>query len=371
MFDLSANTAALADLIFSVMSIWMAHTLYKTPRKRIHTILTWAAIYIVLICFTHSVEALMPNMSYERASMVLGFCGIFAYLYLFPQIPVSQRVFTYFMVDTSQTLLVLFPRLLATLAAQWFAVSLDVVFLCIYFPLMVVFIVVFKRWLGAYILRCLQAFRSQLASLAFFAAVGYLTLLFQVPTWEPWPALTFWTAGGILGMIAFVSTGYALAFRTLRSVLARETAESSAHWLSTQMAIAEQHYKNLLERIEQSRIRNHDLRHHVNTLSGLCVDSNWEEVCLYVKNMDKDLRIVPHKAYCGNGALDSLLGHYESLCAEKNILFNCKVRLPDLANVQPLHLCVIFGNGLQNALEASEKLSENAERKISIRAVMA
>lgn len=46
------------------------------------------------------------------------------------------------------------------------------------------------------------------------------------------------------------------------------------------------------------------------------------------------------------------------------------MRLPNLASVQPLHLCVIIGNGLQNALEASQQLPEDAERKISIRAVM-
>ncbi|MDD3346677.1 hypothetical protein [Oscillibacter sp.] len=95
MFELSSAAASLADLIFGPTTIWMAHTLYKTPRKRWQAVLTWVIIYAVLILFTHSVESLMPEMTYERASMVLGFCGIFAYLYLFPNIPISQRIFTY------------------------------------------------------------------------------------------------------------------------------------------------------------------------------------------------------------------------------------------------------------------------------------
>lgn len=270
MFNLSTNTAALADLIFGAVGIWMAHTLYKTPRKWWQAILTWVAIYAFLILFTHPIESLMPDMSYERASMVLGFCGIFAYLYLFPNIPISQRVFTYFLVDTSQTLLVLFSRVCSTLSAQLLGTSVDVVFLCVYLPLMIAFILLFRRRLRDYILTSLKAFRTQLSSLAVFAAVGYLTLLLQVPTWEPWPALTFWTAGGALGMIVFVLMGYVLAFRTLRSLLARETVENSARQLSSQLALSEQYYKTLLERIEQSRIRNHDMRHHVNALSGLC-----------------------------------------------------------------------------------------------------
>lgn len=371
MFELSSAAASLADLFFGAITIWMVHTLYKTPRKRWQSILTWVLIYAFLILFTHPVESLMPDMTYERASMVVGFCGIFAYLYLFPNIPISQRIFTYFMVDTSQTLLVLLGRVFSTLGAQLLGLNVDAVFLCVYLPATAAFIILFRRWLRDYILTSLAVFRTQLTSLAVFSAVCYLTLLLQVPTWEPWSALTVWTAGGALGMIVFVVMGYFLAFRTLRALLAQETVENSARQLSSQMVLSEQYYQTLLERIEQLRIRDHDLRHHVNALSGLCSAGKWDEVCAYVEGMSRELPPSIRKNYCGNGALDALLGHYEELCNQSGIDFRCQVRLPELGRIEPLHLCVIFGNGLQNALEATERLPSGGEGFISVRAVVA
>lgn len=370
MYSLSADSASLADLIFGFVGIWMAHRLYKSPCKRWQCVLTWAIIYVFLIFFTHPINDLMPDMSYERASMVLGFCGIFAYIYLFPNIPVSQRFFTYFLVDTSQTLTVLFSRVISTLAAQWWGASDDVVFWCVYAPIELAFIFAFHKWLRDYIIASLKAFRTQLKSLALFAAIGYITLILQVPTWEAWLRLDFWTAGGALGMIAFVLTGYVLAFRTLRSLLTQEDAENSARRLASQIAMSERYYKTLLERIESVRIINHDMRHHLNTLSGLCAEGKWDEVSRYVSDMASRIPASVHSSYCGVGALDALLGHYESLCAEKDIPFRCQVRLPELSGIDPLHLCVIFGNGLQNAVEASEKL-DASKRGISIRALIA
>ena len=371
MFELSRDVAGVADLIFGLCAIWMAHTLYKTPRRIWQTVLTWAAIYIFLIVLTTPVAELMPAVSYERASMIMGFSGIFAYLYLFPNIPINQRLFTYFLVDTSQTLLVLLGRVFSTLGAQLFGWSTDVVFLCVYLPVTAAFVIVFRLKLRDYILSSLAVFHTRLGSLAIFSAVCYITLLLQVPTWEPWPALNFWTAGGALGMIVFVGMSYFLAFRTLRSLLVQESAENSARRLSDQLAQSEQYYQILLERIAQLRIRDHDLRHHINTLSGLCSAENWQEVSDYVEGMSRELPKAFPKNYCGNGALNSLLGHYQELCGKNGIDFRCQVRMPELGNIEPLQLCVILGNGLQNALEASLLLPPEAERFIHIRAISA
>ncbi|MDD3347805.1 MAG: GHKL domain-containing protein [Oscillibacter sp.] len=277
---------------------------------------------------------------------------------------------TYFLVDTSQTLLVLAARVPSTLGAQLLGWSVDAVFLCVYLPLEAAFIFLFRHWLRDYILTSLKAFRTQLRSLAIFAAVCYITLLLQVPTWEPWPALTIWTGGGAVGMILFVLMGYVLAFRTLRSLLAQEAVENSARQLSAQMVLSERYYQTLLERIEQLRVRDHDLRHHVNALSGLCSAGQWDDVSHYVEGMSRELPKSIRKSYCGNAALDALLGHYEELCTEKKIGFRTQVRLPELGRVEPLHLCVIFGNGLQNAVEASTRLCDGAEGFISVRAVV-
>lgn len=88
----------------------MAHVLYKTPRKRWQAITAWIAVYLVWGLGVWPITWLLPSVSYERASMLIGLTGIFVYMYPFPQIPIAQRIFTCFFVDTTMNLVVLFAR---------------------------------------------------------------------------------------------------------------------------------------------------------------------------------------------------------------------------------------------------------------------
>lgn len=371
MYELGENVSAISSFLFSIIGIWMAHSLYRSPRKRQGIILAWGLCYLFLIVVTPPLSALLPGIPYVRLSMLLGFSGIFVYLYLFTNIPFSQRVFTYFMVDTAQTLLVLLARTLSALCVQWFHVPGDAVFLCIYLPLLAAFVTLFHVWLKHLILRSLRAFGNQLRSLAAFAAVAYVTLLLQIDTWGPWPTLDFWSAGGRLGMIGFVLMGYVLAFRTLAMILAQDASDAQSRQAASQLTLSEQYYESLVGQIEEVRVRDHDLRHHIAALSGLCAQGELEKAQEYLKSILGALpeRLPEH--YCKVGALNALLGHFASQCREGGIRFRYEISLPEPFEVGPLSLCVIFGNALQNAVEACLAVEDPAQRFLSLKAAPA
>lgn len=353
MYELGELGSGIANLLFGLVGIWMAHALFRTTRKRWQAVLAWTLIFLVWAIGAELLSPLLPGVAYARVSMLVGFSGIFVYLYLFQDIPISQRVFTYFLVDTSQTLLVLLARTISTLCVQTVSWSGDVVFLSLYLPALVGFIVLFHRWLKRYILDALRAFGTELSSLAVFAAVCYVTLLLQVDTWGPWEQLNFWSAGGRLGMIAFVLMGYMLAFRTLTTILARDAGQAEAKRLENQLALSEQYYESLVGQLEEARVRDHDLRYHINTLSSLCQAQSWDELAKYLQDMGQALPSAVERQYTKHGAVNALLSYYGGLCKKEHIPFHCQVHLPELGRVEPLHLCVILGNALQNALEAS------------------
>lgn len=371
MFELGENASSVANLLFGLVGIWMAHALYRTTRKRWQAVLAWGLIYLVWTFGALLLSPLMPGVPYVRVSMLVGFTGIFVYLYLFQDIPLSQRVFTYFLVDTSQALLVLLARTVSTLGAQIFSLPGDAVFLCVYLPLLAGFIILFHLWLKHFILRALRAFGTQLTSLAAFAAIGYVTLLLQIDTWGPWPALDIWSAGGRLGMIAFIPMGYVLAFRTLTVILARDASDIHARQVASQLALSEQYYASLVGQIEESRVRDHDLRHHIAALSGLCSQGELEKAVEYLNSMSDALPSTLPEQYCKVGAVNALLGHYEALCRESGVRYQCHVSLPQELEIEPLNLCVIFGNALQNAVEACREIEDVELRFISVKAVPA
>ena len=65
-------------------------------------------------------------------------------------------------------------------------------------------------------------------------------------------------------------------------------------------------------------------------------------------------------------ALDALLSTKKALAESKDILFNLKVQIPERLPIEPLDLCVIFGNALDNAIEACDKISEKREIDVTI-----
>ena len=356
MIELGELGSGIANLTFGLVGVWMAHGLYPTSRKRWQVVLAWLVAYGLCGAGAVALYGAFPGIAYVRWCMVTGFCGIFVYLYLFTGIPLSQRVFTYFMVDTSQTLLVLLARTLSAVITQRVPHWGDVVFLCLYLPALFGFMLLFWLRLKEYILAALQVFGGQLKALATFAAVCYVTLLLQIDTWGPWEQLDFWSAGGRLGMVAFVLMGYVLAFRTLTTIVARDTDRAEAKRLENQLALSERYYESLVGQLEEARVRDHDLRYHISTLSNLCRDRAWEEMMGYLQGMGRELPSPLERQYTKHGAVNALLAYYGGLCKAEGIPFRCQAHLPELGRVEPLHLCVILGNALQNALEASEAL---------------
>ena len=58
----------------------------------------------------------------------------------------------------------------------------------------------------------------------------------------------------------------------------------------------------------------------------------------------------------GNTAFDAIISAKKVLAESKNIDFALKIQIPEKLQVDAVDLCVIFGNALDNAIEACEKL---------------
>ena len=69
----------------------------------------------------------------------------------------------------------------------------------------------------------------------------------------------------------------------------------------------------------------------------------------------------------GNTAFDAIISTKKALAESKNIEFTIQIQIPEKLKVDAVDLCVIFGNSLDNAIEACEKL-EN-QRMINVSAI--
>lgn len=67
----------------------------------------------------------------------------------------------------------------------------------------------------------------------------------------------------------------------------------------------------------------------------------------------------------GNTALDAILNTKLAIAKSKGIKVETKLQIPENIAVEPIDICVIFGNALDNAIEACERVGDK-DKRISI-----
>lgn len=121
-------------------------------------------------------------------------------------------------------------------------------------------------------------------------------------------------------------------------------------------------YQTLEEQYSQARRLRHDLKNHVLALRGLWEDQAWEKLGDYLKRMEDSAQLGTNEEATGNRAVDALLYQKRKAAEERGIDWECDVRIPKKCRINEFDLCVLFGNILDNAVEACGRLQQK-ERK--------
>lgn len=120
-------------------------------------------------------------------------------------------------------------------------------------------------------------------------------------------------------------------------------------------------YELSKDSIERVNIKCHDLRHQIRQFRQA---GQLDEAA--VREMEAAIDDYDAKVETGNTALDVILTEKRSLCAEKGIGFTCMADGRGLAWVEPADLYALFGNALDNAIEAAEGLRDEAKKQIAL-----
>lgn len=126
-------------------------------------------------------------------------------------------------------------------------------------------------------------------------------------------------------------------------------------------------YKMLAEQYRQSERLRHDMKNHIIALSALSRNKEWEKIDSYLKNME-GIALDVGGDTTGNKAVDALLYQKRKRAKEENIQWECDVRMPKGYCINEFDLCVLFGNILDNALEACGRMQAGECRFINIQA---
>ena len=143
---------------------------------------------------------------------------------------------------------------------------------------------------------------------------------------------------------------------TIYQTLGLERENETVRLLLTQSS---KQYQIAKQNMEQVNIKCHDLRHQIRLFRGA---GRIDESVL--KEMEQAVDAYDTTVKTGNPALDVLLTEKNQICRSKQIGFTCMADGKGLAYREPADLYALFGNALENAIEATEQLTDPAQKQI-------
>lgn len=121
------------------------------------------------------------------------------------------------------------------------------------------------------------------------------------------------------------------------------------------------------EAYRQTRILRHDLKDHLIALNSFLKEGRVSEAEIEIEKMLEGNSLNGHGiAETGNLALDALVNYKNSSAASRGIRMKGLLDVPSDLFVKSADLCVILGNLLDNALEATEKIPLDKDRWINL-----
>ena len=143
-------------------------------------------------------------------------------------------------------------------------------------------------------------------------------------------------------------------------VLARQQdLEKKAHFSQMRW----QYYQMVEHQQKEVRKLKHDMRNHLTALSGL----TGKERDQYLQDLLDAPALNTKVTFCENQTANILLASKMEQAQELQACLDIEADIPDLPGIDPMDLCSLLGNALDNALEAVAKLPTK-QRRISFHA---
>lgn len=119
------------------------------------------------------------------------------------------------------------------------------------------------------------------------------------------------------------------------------------------------HYENWRDSVEIINIKYHDLKHQISSIQDSGTSGNWQEI-------QKALAVYDDMLKTGNEILDIILSEKKMLGDKFSIALTCMADGGALGFMQESDIYALFGNALDNAMNAVKEIGNTDKRSISL-----
>lgn len=131
------------------------------------------------------------------------------------------------------------------------------------------------------------------------------------------------------------------------------------------LEIQQLQYEKIAGEMENTRRMSHDLRHHYSALNEMLREGRLEEMKGYLSQVLEVATKRINEVYCKDMAVNGLLQYYAGVARDEGI--RCDIHAQcDKVTIDPTDLTVVFGNALENAVNACRRCDQNRWISVSV-----
>ena len=129
--------------------------------------------------------------------------------------------------------------------------------------------------------------------------------------------------------------------------------------LNKQLDYQWKHYNDIKKHQDEVKRHWHDIKRHSSLILNLIENEEYEKAKDYIRSITEEISEVENKKVSKNKIIDAILSNKIEECNLKNINLTMDIKIPEILNISDFDICVIFGNILDNAIEACENINNN------------
>jgi hypothetical protein len=150
-----------------------------------------------------------------------------------------------------------------------------------------------------------------------------------------------------------------------------ETAKLKDKYKKMEMLIdfQKREYEQINHRIAETKILRHDQLHHLAVVDGFLNSGDLIALKAYLDEYRKTFPQGGEEPVSENYTVNAILQHYAEIAQAESIRMRMNIQIPKVTGYSDVELCIVFGNCIENAIEACRAVSAD-KRYIRIKARM-
>lgn len=216
----------------------------------------------------------------------------------------------------------------------------------------------FQKLHGAIPVGCsvyLTVLASFLSRSVVLLGIQYMDGMIRADRYELFPAF-FISLYAVAGLVLMIFSIYYIEQRLTLLLIEQ------------QALLQTRHFKAMEKKEREAAGFRHDLNNHLICLERLLAGGSYEEAKSYLSSVSKAARTIGPGFSTGNLYADAVLQEKYSQAMAEGIQMEIAATFPQKESVNPMDICIILCNALDNAIEACGRMSGDVPRMIRLKA---